>query len=266
MQQPKNSSQDATPTTFFVLGIGAGASVALFVFAATLCANKGDCGVYNFLNDWQTLISAAVALVAAVPTVFILNRQIRQEQNRAAEALERDQYAAKTALPAGLVELSNYCDDCLTFLRSLGLYLTPSGSLSLPANFKPREKPPYPVNAVRLIEIAVRSASPGNREGFAWVLRRLQIIDSRLGGLNRTLLPASREVFVKNGWVTYICDFLEFRVKSSKLFPYARDEVETIDRNASSDELSSAAFFADFHDLDIPELADMLKQRSEHPS
>jgi hypothetical protein len=259
---------DATPGAFFALGIGAGASGAVAFLAFVLCAANDDKGVYNFLKDWQTFAAGILALVAAVPTVFMLNKQIRQEQERAEELIERDQYAAKAALPSGLVELSDYLLGCFEFLRGFRTWRAPSGSVVMPEGGETPRKPQYPSNAVRLIEVAVRSASTDNREALAWILRRLQIVDSRLGTLESIALAGqgTREIFVRHGWITFICDVLEMWVRSRVLFDYARGKSDLIDTRLSSDDMSTAAFFQDFHDEDIPELADAIRRRSENPS
>lgn len=263
--QPVQINKNANDTNlFFYLGFVAGCAATVFAMAAVLALAfaKID-GVYAFLEEWQTLISAIIALGAAVPTVRLLSQQITLEHSRASDQIEREQFAAKTALPAGLVGITDYANTALHALREIETLFNDHDWAAAPENYRPPALPILPAEAVRLLEAAVKSADGANREALAWVLRRLQIVNSRLE--NSVSFRRPREVLIRHGWSSLVTDFLEFKIRASKLFAYARGETDLIDGTISEEELLAAALSSDIETGDYPSLDDAIARRAASP-
>ena len=122
---------DAGPGFWRILNALSGASVVGFLVATWLALHKPLLPLWlsDFLNKWQTLEAGILALLAGIATVITIRRQIDQGERQAEERLERRQYAAKAALPAALAALVEYSDKCLSGLKSLRGFVTPSGRL-----------------------------------------------------------------------------------------------------------------------------------------
>lgn len=246
------------PKTFFYLGVGCGSAVALalVLFGVAFGQDGGFAGIYTFFKDWQTLIAGMLALLAAVPTVFMLNEQIQLEQRRAQDAIERKQFAAKSSLPLALVELTKYADLCLKQLASLKENIDCHGVLRQGGDGI--SVPKLPLSAVQTVESCLESASASNRDALAGILCHLQIVNSRLEACETDRVT----IRVRHNLITFIIDALELRRRVEHVFPYARGESETISTVISADELKTAAFFANLREDDWPGLNSELDRRS----
>ncbi len=65
----------------------------------------------DILKDWQTLIGAGIALVAAVCTIRVMNGQRRDETTRHQHAEKRKKMSARAAMPDALNDLAVYADE-----------------------------------------------------------------------------------------------------------------------------------------------------------
>lgn len=54
---------------------------------------------YDWVYDWQTLVSALLALIAALATIAVMQVQIKAEAKRHREALKRKAMAARAQMP-----------------------------------------------------------------------------------------------------------------------------------------------------------------------
>ena len=76
--------------------------------------------LYSFLKDWQTLIGAMIALVAARWTINQMRSQEAEEKQRHKEALRRKLLSERAKMPDALSAVTAYCRQCATFLVSRG--------------------------------------------------------------------------------------------------------------------------------------------------
>lgn len=63
------------------------------------------------LEDWQTLVSAGIALVAAFFTIKTMKTQMSQESVRHSKAVERKKLAVRAQLPNALSDLASHIRD-----------------------------------------------------------------------------------------------------------------------------------------------------------
>lgn len=70
----------------------------------------------EWLKDWQTLVSALIALVAAIATIYFMHRQTRFDRDRHRDLVNRKMLAARARMPDALSELSSYIRDCCKHL------------------------------------------------------------------------------------------------------------------------------------------------------
>ncbi|PYB77579.1 hypothetical protein [Rhizobium wuzhouense] len=68
--------------------------------------------ILSFLSEWQTLLGALIALVAALWTIRIMSQQSRGEEMRHAASLERKKLAARAQMPDALSGMAQYVRSC----------------------------------------------------------------------------------------------------------------------------------------------------------
>ena len=259
---------DAGPNFFLWLGFAIGSSFTLLA-GSIIFAAFGQAmwvAIYDKLLEWQTLLSGVFALLAARLTVVAIKDQSMQESRRISDQLAREQFAAKTALPAGLVQLSNYNDACLKSLASLASMFDNDHRFLPPKAFRPPAIPDAPMGAIVLIEKALTSANSSNRDALAWVLRQFQVVNSRLNSVRNLSDESAQSAFIRINWVTHVVDVLEFKERANHLYPYARGEVDDIDTSISAHEMSMGLFRVDISCQSIPFLEDEMKRRIETPT
>lgn len=74
--------------------------------------------VYKTLSEWQTLIGAVLALVAALWTVHEMRKQTRGDETRHRNELLRKKLAARAQMPDALSEMSEYVRKSCEYLVS----------------------------------------------------------------------------------------------------------------------------------------------------
>lgn len=68
--------------------------------------------ILSFISEWQTLISALIALIAALWTIKLMSKQSRGEEIRHVAGLERKKLAARAQMPDALSGMAKYVQSC----------------------------------------------------------------------------------------------------------------------------------------------------------
>ncbi|MCG7518451.1 hypothetical protein [Ruegeria sp. Ofav3-42] len=78
--------------------------------------NYSWCEIYLLAKDWQTLIGALTALVAALLTIAVMLWQASSERKRHRNQLKRKNLAARARMPDALAEVTEYAQRVGKFL------------------------------------------------------------------------------------------------------------------------------------------------------
>lgn len=169
------------------------------------------CAVYAWVDHWQTLVGAIIALVAALLTIAIMRRQIKQDADRHRDAQRRKCMAARAQMPDALSELSIYVRGCASWLVG--------NSQTLPT------EPIAGITALKgVIEFVDDSAANRTFQVVSWY----QVFRARMAGY--TPDPERSEF----GERIYDTALLQAYVNS--LYDYARNEKNDVDSSDPTQE------------------------------
>lgn len=162
----------------FGLGVVLGGAIGIVAIAAALGFEPGPVPLSIGEAEWEVLVSALAALIAAGVTVYFLDRQHRAEQKRAAEALARQRVARRAVLPHVLSQLQGYVEDCISYLCSAQSTINAGGTVGDPPS-PPAAEVKQISDFLEVIEDRAVVAS------FAGLLSALQVHTARIGKLPR---------------------------------------------------------------------------------
>ncbi|PZP09969.1 MAG: hypothetical protein DI607_12030 [Sphingomonas hengshuiensis] len=188
----------------------------------------------QWLYDWQTLVSAVLALVAAGWTVRYLKRQIAGENVRHQELVQRDQklwdrrsMRTKAYLPIALSDVCDYCEEAFIYLRHIRD--SESGIQGNPV------VPSRPAEALEQIRECIEYAEDRAARRLEDILREFQIARSRLEGAPRPL---------REDMVDHHFDHVHLRMLVDSLFEYARGDKPTFEEPQDLQEAYSSAMLS----------------------
>jgi hypothetical protein len=212
----------------------------------------------GFFSNWQTLIAGLLALIGAGWTVRNIRRQIEQTDDLERKRQQRDERAARAALPLALNELTQYCDDCIRLLvryvpakRGESEIVEPT--LSAPA---------VPDGIISTFQAIARNEDTGIANEVAGVLSRLQIQSARLRGLVLRSIAEGRGRMSFQEGCYCIFDAADLHAHANRLFGYPRD-LDGLRKFATEAELKSALRSAGIRDGDHPGLWKLIEKRTE---
>lgn len=246
----------------FSLGLGTGISGTVFAFALlqALAGKPTIETLSDFLYRWETLIAGVLALWGAYLTVAGLERQLAQNRAHEEEIRLRKLYAARAGMPAALAQIVGYARDCLKLLEGI----QPSGSngrIIQPETWQSPEVPAIPKEALSTLQTCIESAGLREMPKLAWVLEEFQILHSRLSSLFEDISYQSSTIVTSYSLAERITDYLEFEVRCSKIYDYARRRADEIDDSISGYEVRRRASFAGFEVEDYPGMSELVERR-----
>lgn len=178
--------------------------------------------VYQFVGEWQTLIGALIALVAALWTIKVMRDESATENDRHRVQLRRKELAARAQIPDALAGICDYTE-------AVGLYLLQSNG----------DLPPAPIEAVATLKLVVEHIDEGAAQRTFELLSKYQVQRSRLdGGRNGLRRMADADL----GY-----DIVLLRAYTNSLFDYGRNEAETVSTGRLSREEMLNAYRNVFH-------------------
>lgn len=133
--------------------------------------------LYHFLQDWQTLIAALIALWVALKMNSIVGDQLKQSERHEKLRRERRYIAARSTLPMVLTQVCRYAIEVTNYLRPIHQQL-----LAAPGKMPAAPMPPaVPEELFAPIERMIEAAE---NEQVVLLLRKIvsgiQILNSRL--------------------------------------------------------------------------------------
>ncbi|OEO32902.1 hypothetical protein VW23_008785 [Devosia insulae DS-56] len=87
----------------------------------------------KWLYDWQTMVAAIIALIAALWTIGVMRRQMKDESDRHNDAMRRKRLAARAQMPDALSELGAYVRGSASRLTGRTETLPPEPTSSIAA-------------------------------------------------------------------------------------------------------------------------------------
>lgn len=204
--------------------MGAGAGICMWTIATT-----------KTLFDWQTLIGALAALLAAFIGAAFIQRQIRTAWLIEEDKRVRKLLAARSVLPVALSALADHATECGKRLRRL---LTNTGS---PPNANLLRFPPIPTELIPLFKEIIENAPVQETISFRTVVSELQVLSANLKELRRPSDLAPLNL------CSYATRCAHLHALSDMLFPYARFEHDDPARAPGVEDLEKALLFFGFH-------------------
>lgn len=221
-----------------------------------------------WLQDWQTLAGALLALLAALLHAWMVQRQIRSGERLAAEHRKRRAEACRAALPLSLAAIGRYCEewapilsDCYKTLR------TQADSIPTATSTVPRLPSEVVTELRHLIE---HSDSHPSRAAVS-LLSHLQIVDSRLKTLvlGRHSFRTRHHVFTLWHATDAILHLAALHAETSELFNYARfgtlTTVTSCKTSCDDETIRSSAVLLGFNEIDHPDVFNSKFRPCWHP-
>ena len=219
---------------------------------------------YNWVHEWQTLITGVFAIAAAVYGAKFVYRQT--EQDRTFEAQRRDGklFATRAMLPFILSEYGDYCDGCADELDRLQGHCKPGTSLGTAAGSVCF--PSVPSSATERLIAFIEAAHGEPRERAASLLRCLQVQASRLSSIRASISDSGRRrsVIVKHNLDSYLVDTAVIYAISSSMFEYARGAADNVAPPPSGDEISTCLNLLGFDSSAHPDVYEIVTRVIRH--
>ena len=196
----------------------------------------------QWLDAWQTLVSGAFALAAALIGAAYLSRQISLADRHEQDRIARGHAAARAALSFNLDRLWRYEENVVAWLKTQ-LASIPAGALTGP--------PPELEDAVvSALERMIAHSVKGEISPYAELMSLLQVQQARNHGIwvrwQAGDLPNRFELLDR------CYDAIEAAARVNALFPYARfDSNAPAPRSADREDITNARRTIGFRDHEV---------------
>lgn len=205
------------------------------------------------LYKWQTLITGLLALLAAIPTVFLLHRQINLSERHERTRRQTQEAAARAVLPLTLSAIIDYAQQSSVILHSL--YQNREGQV-IPKEVRVFDAPLVPESAIGSLQSMIEAST--NKSVVIVItklINKIQIHNSRLYSIiykKQAVLPITKLVAVIN-IEGLVIDTAMIHTLAGSLFSYARSESETPEE-VSWDDVSSSLRLLKWYEPDFNDL------------
>jgi hypothetical protein len=172
------------------------------------------------LYDWQSLVGAGLALLAALLGAVLLWRQIQSTERHEAERRRRRFAAARATLPMILDEIISYLELAMAWMTDTHAKLkaNPPGQIG--------EVPQFPASVIGSLEKMIEASSvDGVAQACAEILSDLQTLRARMQSVPRA--SASR-VGLESELEGYMLQSAELHYRVGLLFPFARGRSDDV--------------------------------------
>ncbi|GEM_PF-2854564 len=214
--------------------------------------------------EWQTLVSAMLALLAAFIGALFLNRQIIQSERHERARVSRRYRASRRTLRLALHDVDEFAQASIYSLEAAYNAFVATGSDLADCDF---EIPKLSELAQqRLSAILETSDDPSVISLVDSILNEIQVVLARMNSL-RTRRARRGLVGISGNFCFCIIRCAALHAMSDGLFSYARQRSETAPISVSWDEVESVLDMLQLYPQDYPELFKLLEVRRQmHPS
>ncbi|WP_442577591.1 hypothetical protein ACSBOB_18645 [Mesorhizobium sp. ASY16-5R] len=180
------------------------------------------CDIYRFVLDWQTLLSAILALVAAWATIQAMRQQSDEEKRRHDEQIRRREMAARALMPEALSGMADYA-------RETGQYLT--GQIT--------DLPATPADSIAALKSAIEhidtQAALKTFELVSWYqVQRARNASEILSPSNPNIGERMYDIVLVHAYVNNLFDYARNESPTVEEKPPTRDQMFTAYRNTFS--------------------------------
>lgn len=196
----------------------------------------------HWVYDMQSLIAGLLALIAAFITMFYLRRQLKQSS----EFRQADIYARHTSTKTeaiwSLMQVSNYCSDCLEYLKecdaqkSTYKHVSPESCLGKP--------PEFPDKSLSLIASLTEGLNRPSQEKIQNYIAHIQIQFSRMKDLRdalaeRNKMPSGIPVHDPTALPQAVLDYYVLNYQTNRVLGYCRGDYDEIPSLPSKDDFKN---------------------------
>jgi hypothetical protein len=195
----------------------------IYNFASVIVTEYSNLKPIVILYNYQTMIAGILALLGAGATVWIIHKQISQAEQLEKRRRERQNIAARAAMPAALSELCFYCQRCVEELVAV-LPAPPNQRVTTQISLPP----PVPSDAISTLRQCIEFAEGPIAERIADLISALQVQNTRVIDIRSRAARDASFIELLANINHYIIDALEVHARCSALFPYARRVEDTV--------------------------------------
>ncbi len=170
-------------------------------------------GFVQLAQDWQTLIAALLALLAAWWTVRPLKQQIATDRERHSDTLKRKELSARAQMPDALSALCNFTEDCMKFHDG-----------------RRRELPTPATEAIAALKTAIEFVEPQPAQKIFELVSFYQVHNARLFSDRREGVEEVQRWY----------DTVRLRHYIDRLYEYARNESQIVEGEQTAERLISS--------------------------
>ncbi len=191
-------------------------------------------GIAYWIYDFQVLIGAILASIAALVTIYYIRKQISQSSKHREDELESAKIAAKIEAVWALRCISEYDDECLSYITvsntQKNTYKHVEGALG--------RSPEIDYSVVSILSKLAANSEPVISSKIQNYLAHLQIQNSRLKSLRdslagRSKMPDGTTVHEPHVLAQALLDHYVLKFQTNRLLGYCRGDFEDV-RNLMS--------------------------------
>lgn len=220
-------------------------------------------GTFQWLQDYQTLITGVGAVCAAWLSVRAIrdqikssedaaNKQIKHSADMEATRVDAKRAAARAVLPLALSTLTEYSTETseklVNVLQQCNEGRFPKTAI-LPSFVE------FPEEIISSIKEMIEYAAPDDRNYFWQTLLRVQVLRARLKGLTDAHLKPHSNI-TKNNIQAYILDSVEITTRAGALFDFGRGAKDRPPGFVTRDQMQSALRFVVIDEAEIYEIVE----------
>lgn len=192
-------------------------------------------GRFQWLYEYQTLITGLAAVYAAYFSVSAIYDQIRQAKEIEVDRKNAKLAAARAVLPLSLSTISDYASICARICHDM---LLQCRNEHYPRDLPIPDFPSVPDNAIGTIKELIEFVDESERPVFARLAGKIQVQSARLRGLRQDV---SRHTIInQNSIEDYAVDACEVYARCASLFDYARFESDSLPLCVASEDVMRA--------------------------
>jgi hypothetical protein len=238
--------------------ISAMSEAVVTLWLGTVCPMLN--GVVASLHQWQTLVGAFVALIAACVAFRNTTRSLRQAEKLEKTRRSRKHASLRAVLPLALAEVSDYAEQSAHSLNGL---VSQCEGETLPANIAQESLiQPLPSETLKALAEFIEYSDPVDVRIIEATIASIQIHDSRLRDIvTRNRDPSRSGLVNRMELEERIIDAASIGAGADAVYEYARRQMEQLPITISWDAVRSALRNMRFWDEEYPWLGAVLTRR-----
>lgn len=226
--------------------------------------NIGNIILFNWVKEWETLISGILAIFAAIIGAIYLERQVSQADNHEKERVRKRYLASRATMPLALSKLISYANSSSSAMRSLhkqcrGEAIRDRDNIVLP------EFPSIPDGSVSMLRDMIEASGNDLGVWIAGIISRIQVQNARILSIYDDLSDPeiNSRVITKYNIEEYIIDSAKIYATVEALFEFARMESDVIPSTVEWTDIRKALRLMGFYKEEFPNLYRIIERRSE---